>query len=137
MKRLAILSGALLLALSACGGGDASGADRTLEVEMVDIAFRPTSINATKGERVRFVFTNTGKVVHDAFIGDRAAQDEHEREAASGDGGHGHGDTGGVTVKAGAKGELEYTFDKAGTFEIGCHEPGHYQAGMKITVQVA
>ena len=29
---------------------------------------------------MRFVFENTGKVDHDAVIGDAAAQTEHERE---------------------------------------------------------
>jgi uncharacterized cupredoxin-like copper-binding protein len=31
---------------------------------------------------------------------------------------------------------LTTRFDRAGTFEIGCHEPGHDTAGMKITVTV-
>ena len=42
-----------------------------------------------------------------------------------------------VTVDPGETGELETAFDEAGTYEIGCHEPGHYDAGMKLTVEVS
>ena len=35
-----------------------------------------------------------------------------------------------------SSGELTHTFDDAGTIEIGCHQPGHYDAGMTITVEV-
>jgi uncharacterized cupredoxin-like copper-binding protein len=40
-------------------------------------------------------------------------------------------------VAPGDTGELTYTFDEAGPLEVGCHEPGHYDAGMKIAVNVA
>lgn len=51
--------------------------------------------------------------------------------------GHGHGtDEQAITVEPGASGSLTYTFDTPGTYEIGCHQPGHYAAGMTITVIV-
>ena len=31
---------------------------------------------------------------------------------------------------------LAHTFDDTGAIEIGCHQPGHYKAGMKIAVEV-
>ena len=70
---------------------------------MVDIAFQPDAIEVTRGETVRFVFTNNGDVDHDAFIGNRDAQAEHEDEMrAAGDGhGGGHGDESAVTVEPG------------------------------------
>ena len=40
------------------------------------------------------------------------------------------------SFEPGKSGDLTYRFDEAGTYEIGCHEPGHYAAGMKITVNV-
>lgn len=53
-------------------------------------------------------------------------------------GGHGGGsDADAITVEPGDTGELTHTFDESGEFEIGCHEPGHYEAGMKIDVTVA
>lgn len=145
-RSLAVVATAALLLLTACGGDDnstaASGDTRTVEVDMVDIAFEPDTLTVAEGETVRFVFTNRGKVAHDAFIGDADAQADHEaemRDADSGDahGGHGADDDDAVTVEPGDTAELTYTFDEPGSVEIGCHQPGHCDAGMKVDVDVA
>lgn len=134
---------ALVVVLTACGSDDGSAgagapsnADRTVDVEMRDIAFSPTSVDVRAGETVRFNFKNTGQVTHDAFIGDAAAQDAHEKEMREGHGEHGK-EANAVSVKPGKSASLTHTFDKAGQFLIGCHEPGHYTGGMRITVNVA
>jgi len=126
-------------ATSADGGDDA----RTIEITMRDIAYEPTSLEVEAGETIRFVFTNEGDVDHDAFIGDAADQADHEaemREAVedSHGGGHDDGDDeDAITVEPGDTGEITHTFDGSGQIEVGCHEPGHYEAGMKIAVTVA
>ena len=109
---------------------------------MVDIAFAPDAVEVAEGETVRFVFSNRGEGTHDAFIGSPDAQAEHDadmRDGGAAHGGHGHGDDDddAVTVEPGDTAELTYTFDDPGTVEIGCHQPGHYAAGMKIAVEVA
>ena len=125
------------------GGDDTANRDgnRTVKIDMVDTAFKPDKVEVGKGDTVRFVFENKGKVDHDAVIGDAAAQAEHEREMralrSEGHGGeHGADPEGAITVKPGDTGELTTTFDSAGTTEIGCHEVGHYELGMKVTVAV-
>ena len=147
--RIAAVIGVVAVLLAACGGGDdksragnENGDSRTVEVDMVDISFEPDTLEVARGETVRFVFTNTGEVAHDAFIGDEDGQAEHEAEMREADdeghgGGHGGDAENAVTVQPGDTGELTYTFDEAGTIEIGCHQPGHYDAGMKIEVEVA
>jgi uncharacterized cupredoxin-like copper-binding protein len=144
---VAIVGVALLAA--ACGDDDdtniksGSGDTRTVEVDMVDIAFQPDRLAVAAGETVRFVFTNRGEVAHDAFIGDADAQADHEaemREAGDGDahaGGHGDDESDAVIVEPGDSEEITYTFDDTGSVEIGCHQPGHYDAGMKIALEVA
>ena len=142
MRRLiAVLSVPALLLLGACGSGDdepalaSAGEDRTVEIEMRDIAYAPSSVDVRAGEKVRFVFTNTGQVTHDAFIGDAAAQDEHEKDMRSG---HDHGAaSNAISLKPGKQGQLVHTFERPGQVIIGCHEPGHYTGGMKVTVNVA
>jgi uncharacterized cupredoxin-like copper-binding protein len=153
-KALAAVPLSVILVLAACGDDDASddAGPRTVEIDMVDIAFEPDSVDVETGETVRFVFTNKGDVVHDAFIGDEAAQEEHEAEmheaeedmngdmddeAAHEDDDDGmHGEDG-ISVEPGETGEITYTFDEPGEILIGCHEPGHYDAGMIVTVNVS
>src|SRR4051794_32475870 len=76
---------AIGLLVAACGsdhGGDAAG-DRTIKVQMKDIAFAPTTLTVAPGGSVHFEFDNVGKIDHEAIIGDTAAQDEHEIEMTS------------------------------------------------------
>lgn len=140
MRRLlAVLA---LVVLAGCGSGDdapavaPAGEDRTIEVEMRDIAFAPSALDVRAGEKVRLVFKNTGQVAHDAFIGDQAAQDRYEREMREGQGGNAKGSNG-VTVAPGKTAQLVYTFDRPGQIVLGCHQPGHYTGGMKAAINVA
>lgn len=152
-RRLALVAVLIALVAAACGNGDDddSGAattmptpDRTVAITMKDIAFEPATLEVRRGETVRFEFTNTGAVAHDAFIGDKAGQDDHEKEMRDSQGDDMGGmDTnadeesaGAITVEPGGKGDLTYTFDEPGAVEVGCHQPGHYAAGMKIAVTV-
>lgn len=174
MKRALLAAAVMALITAACGGGDdkpamnaegstattamndmegstgttgaPAAAGKTVEVKMLDIAYEPKTLTVNRGERVEFVFQNVGKIAHDAFVGDMAAQADHEQEMREGgqsstSGGHGMGggdkDNKGVTVDPGKTGRLTHTFGKTGTIEIGCHQPGHYAAGMKVTVTVA
>lgn len=146
MKRPPIVVAVLALIATACGGGhdghDDTGAkgkvaSRTVGVDMVDTAFRPPTLTVKQGETVRFVFHNGGKFTHDAFIGDAADQADHEKEMREKEGAdHGMGEAA-ITVAPGQTGELVDTFDRPGTVEIGCHQPGHYDAGMKLVVTVS
>lgn len=144
MKRFLLLPVIVaLVVLAGCGSdggstgaGAGANADRTIDVEMRDIAFSPTSVDVRVGETVRFNFKNTGQVTHDAFIGDATAQEAHEKEMREGHGEHGK-DADAVSVKPGKSASLTHTFDQAGQILIGCHEPGHYIGGMRITVNVA
>jgi uncharacterized cupredoxin-like copper-binding protein len=145
LKLTAVLAAGLSL-LAACGGddddaGSGEAGTRTVEITMRDIEFSPDSVEVAAGETVRFVFRNEGKAVHDAFIGDEEAQDEHEMEMRKGgDSGMDHGgggdDEGGITVDPGKSGELTHTFRAGDRLLIGCHQPGHYDAGMKLEVTV-
>lgn len=141
-RRIIAVSSGLAFLATACGGGhdmaDMNGDDttRNITVEMVDLAFRPSSLSVRPRETVKFSFVNEGKVAHDAFVGDAAAQATHEHDMRAG-GGMDHGDmTNAITVQPGKTGTLTYTFSKAGQILIGCHQPGHYAAGMKVAVTI-
>ncbi len=149
--RSAPIIGLMLTLLgTACGGGDHGGheagdvaggdeADRVVDVAMTDNAFNPSSITVSSGETVTFRFTNNGAVAHEAFIGDAKEQAEHGESMESGEHTEGHDMAGGdaLVLKPGDKGDLTYAFEEAGEILIGCHQPGHYEAGMKSTVAVS
>jgi len=143
MRRSPIALAAIALALlgAACGStdDDASSNDaepsRTIEIEMQDNEYLPETVSVEADETVRFVFTNTGEATHDAYVGDEAAQEEHEEEM-NGHDGHGGDDSEAITVEPGETGELTRTFAADEEVLIGCHEPGHYEAGMRLSVDV-
>lgn len=47
-----------------------------------------------------------------------------------------HGHDNALSVEPGDTGSLTMTFASAGSIVIGCHEPGHYDAGMKAKLTV-
>ena len=144
----------------------ADSGPRTIEITMNDIAYEPTAATVSAGETVRFVLTNDGAIRHEAVFGDTAVQEEHEAEMAAGDmdmdsdsdmdmdesdeAGHdeaGDGEAGdgdgdhdesvpSISLEPGATGEREVTFDADHEMIIGCHEPGHWAAGMRVDVTV-
>lgn len=137
--------------LAACGadGYDATtttaivdDGSPTIEVIMTDMAFTPTVVQMNAGETVTFRFRNDGAAIHEAVIGDEAFQEEHATEMAAmesaGDSMHHDvtGEAAPLIVLPGETGEMSYTATVAGDFLIGCHQPGHWAAGMKATISV-
>jgi uncharacterized cupredoxin-like copper-binding protein len=139
MRRVLVFAGIGLALLAACGTGtDTADADRTIVITMRDNEFEPDRVEVERGETIAFRFVNRGKSTHDAFIGTKAEQKDHERDMMSG-GGHGEHASqgpGGVTVESGETETFTHTFATGGRPEIGCHQPGHYAAGMVAEVRV-
>ena len=121
---------------SEAGSKSGAGAVRTVDVTMRDIMFDPPAVTVKDGETVTFVFHNAGKIPHDAFLGDEAAQAEHEKKMMGG-GSMGHGDDDAITVQPGLQGSITHTFKAGDALVIGCHQAGHYAAGMKLAVVVS
>ena len=115
---------------------DPSDANRTVEVVASDdLTFDPAEISVVAGETVTFRITNDGRAVHDFTLGDQATQNKHEAEMSEGAMDHDAPNV--VDIPAGETVELTWTFGDAGMVLIGCHQPGHYAAGMtgQITVE--
>ncbi len=118
---------------------------RTIDVEMLANAYKPTLIKVGVGETVNFRFVNTTVAPHEALIGDMNAQIKHAKEmkAMAKEGGtrSEHMDhapsKGYVLVKAKSTKTMSYKFTKAGRLLIGCHQPGHWEGGMKLTLVIA
>jgi uncharacterized cupredoxin-like copper-binding protein len=140
----AFLAAIAAVALSGCAGAGAVGggasspapaAARTIEVTTTDeMRFEPADFQVAVGETVSFEVTNAGKVVHEFYVGTAEEQVAHEEEMKAGHSTHDHANS--VSVDPGQTKSLVLTFARAGTLEVGCHVPGHWEAGMKGTITV-
>lgn len=151
LRHIALAPAIVLIAAACTGGGStpspaapsasppaaesASPAAQRIEVQLTDaLKVEPAELTLKAGQPVTFVVTNTGAIQHEFFLGDEAAQNEHEQEMMSG--GMAMDEPDGIVLKAGETKELTHTFMTAGTSIAGCHEPGHYGGGMKATITV-
>lgn len=119
---------------------DASAAERIIDVSTLDtFRFTPDPITVKVGETVTFRITNDGNVPHDVVLDDMAGQDAHEAEMAEMVAGGNMtmaDEENGFALLAGESKALTWTFTEAGTVFLGCHQPGHYAAGMIASVVV-
>lgn len=135
---------------------------RTIDITMKEMSFSPSKITVKVGETVTFHFTNKGTVRHEAVIGDEAAQeqamatmramDSSSTTTAVAAGGPGRsrravarhdlkahpgmGLPNVISLEAGQSGDITFTFARAGSLLIECHEVGHLEAGMKAALVV-
>ena len=124
---------------------DAAKATRVVKITMLDLAFQPAFVDVKRGETVRFDVTNTSSMDHDFTLGDTKAQAAHRSEMAEmakmgdmatmHDAMHGS-DPNAIFIKAGETKQLTWRFSTAAKIEFACNVPGHYEAGMKGTVNV-
>ena len=87
-----------------------------------------------------FEVHNTGQIVHSFVLGDEEAQTEHEaemQEMSSEGGAMEHSEPNTLDVDPGATSSITWHFTEPGEVLYGCHQPGHYDAGMKGTITVA
>jgi uncharacterized cupredoxin-like copper-binding protein len=116
---------------------DPRKAQRTVRVEMSDaMRFTPSQIEVRRGEIVRFVAVNKGKVLHEMVLG-RLEDLKKHAELMRKHPGMEHDEAHGVHVAPGKSGEIGWRFTRPGTFYFGCLIPGHFEAGMvgRITVR--
>lgn len=82
---------------------------RPVEVEAVDLAFRPGRIEATAGEAITIDLTNTGRVLHDFSIPELGFR---------------------LVAGAGETARGSLVVDEPGEYRFLCTVPGHADAGM-------
>jgi len=117
--------------------GNPKKVTKTVKVDMTDnMRFTPSDVTVKRGDTVKFVVQNDGKVLHEMVLGTKQAIKEHaelmkkfpEME---------HADANMAHVKPGKAGEIVWQFTKAGEFQFACLQPGHFEAGMvgRVTVK--
>jgi len=142
MKRnplLALFALALALTfvvpLSACGVQSTSQAASSTEVKITlsDFSIQSSRTTFTKGITYHFVVTNAGQALHEVMVVPTSTahgtEDEIDEarlfEVAD--------------IDPGQTKTLDYAFTAAapaGTLEFACHQPGHYEQGMRLDLTV-
>jgi uncharacterized cupredoxin-like copper-binding protein len=117
--------------------GDPKKVTRTIHVDMSDaMRFTPTELRIKRGETVRFVVKNSGKVMHEMVLGTMQQLKEHA-ELMKKHPGMEHDEPFMAHVAPGKAERIYWRFTKPGEFYYGCLIPGHFEAGMigKVTVK--
>jgi uncharacterized cupredoxin-like copper-binding protein len=117
--------------------GDPKRVTRTIKLDMTDaFRFTPADVTVKRGETVKFVVANRGKVLHEMVLGTTEELKAHA-ELMKKFPDMEHADANMAHVKPGAKGEIVWQFTKAGEYQFACLIPGHFEAGMvgKVVVK--
>jgi uncharacterized cupredoxin-like copper-binding protein len=116
--------------------GDPAAVTRTVTMSMSDgMRFTPAKLEVKKGETVRVVLRNDGKLLHEMVLGTEADLARHAALMRRFPGME-HEEPNMVHVQPGERGELVWTFDRSGQFAFACLIPGHFEAGMSGKVVV-
>lgn len=111
--------------------GQSEEVDREVRISMTDnMRFTPEQITVKLNETVRFVVDNDGKVLHEFVLG-TPEELEHHAQMMKRFPNMMHDEPYMAHVDPAKRGEVVWTFNRAGEFEFACLLPGHFEAGMK------
>ncbi len=106
--------------------------DVTVQIDVHHSRFEPDHLTVVEGTRVRFLVVNDDPIHHELITGGPEVHIRHskgtEKEHPS--------IPGEVSVDPNGRAITTFTFDESGSFEFACHLPGHYEYGMKGTIEV-
>jgi uncharacterized cupredoxin-like copper-binding protein len=117
---------------SAPGPGESGFVAGTVSVPRVvriaataNLRFTPDTVRVQAGETIRFEVTAMGPVTHEFMVGPAA---DVEADKA--------GTPEIADLSMMQTGSVTYTFNGTGPFAFACHAAGHYEAGMRGTIDV-
>jgi uncharacterized cupredoxin-like copper-binding protein len=114
---------------SAGEAGDPRKPARTVEVEMREMEYLPSTIEVKRGEQIRFVIRNTGTEAHEFLLATPKENLKHEAAMRKNPDME-HDEPNGLRIAAKKSGEILWRFTTPGTFEYACLIPDHREYGM-------
>lgn len=116
--------------------GDPAKVSRSIVIDMTDnMRYAPARISVRRGETIRFVVRNSGRLEHELVLGDgkelrahAAMMRQHPTMM--------HAEPNAVVVDPGKTAQLVWRFSAAGTVDFACLQPGHFEAGMRGQIAV-
>jgi len=117
--------------------GDAKKVSRTIEITAGDdFVYRPSEITVKRGETVRLVIRNTGKIEHEIVLGSMKDLKDHAVVMRKHPGME-HDEPNQAMVRPGQSRAIVWQFNQAGTVDFACTIPGHLEAGMTGKIKVS
>lgn len=110
---------------------------KVIKVEATDqmrFIHKPFDIKA--GETIKFIVTNTGKIMHEFAVGTKAEHKAHGQMMLANPNMHHGASTGVINIEPGQTETLIWEFSKAMPAQLACNVPGHYQAGMHSDIKI-
>jgi uncharacterized cupredoxin-like copper-binding protein len=105
------------------------------ETDDAKMIYAPNTISVKRGDQIRFVLKNSGKVDHEFMLDSVASNAKHKIEMQKNPDME-HDDPNGKRLQPGKTSEILWRFTRAGTFEFACLIPSHYESGMHGKVVV-
>jgi putative spermidine/putrescine transport system substrate-binding protein len=116
--------------------GNPSEVSRTITMSMNDsMRFTPDRIEVRKGETIRFLLQNEGKLRHELVLGEPEALRRHAAMMQMMPDMQ-HSGPNMASLAPGESGQLIWKFTRTGTVTFACLQSGHLEAGMKGAVAV-
>jgi putative spermidine/putrescine transport system substrate-binding protein len=116
--------------------GDPGQVSRTITMTMSDdMRFTPDRIEARKGETIRLVLQNEGRLRHELVLGEPEALRRHAAMMQMMPDMQ-HSGPNMASLAPGERGELIWKFTRSGTVTFACLQSGHLEAGMSGAVAV-
>jgi len=134
--------------------GNVSHIDQVIEVDMGEMYFDPNNYTFDRGETVKFVLVNSGRVVHEFAIGTEEMHDAHAQEMRvmlregmmttrvlrhdrMRQAGMMHVDANSRLLEPGETSELVWTFSgEPDELVLACNVPGHRAGGMDAMIKI-
>ncbi len=117
------------LTLAACAGsasGAAANTSAPVQITLSEFKIDSSLTSFAVNTPYHFVIKNTGSVAHEWMIMPRGETDVSKALVKVGQ----------DQLAPGATVTQDFTFAKPGEYELACHVPGHYEAGMKLEIVV-
>ena len=116
--------------------GEDANISRTIEIDTYDtMKFSPDKIDVKKGETIKFVVLNKGKLTHEFMLGKLDKLKKHA-EIMKKYPNMKHVEKNTVTVEPGETKSIVWEFNTEGVVDFACLLPGHSEAGMMGAIKV-
>lgn len=116
--------------------GSEEAVTKVIKVEATDqMRFIYEPFEAKAGETIKFIVTNTGKIMHEFAIGTKDEHTAHGKMMMANPNMKHGASSGMISIEPGKTESLIWEFGKSMSAQLACNVPGHYQAGMHSDIK--